>query len=183
LLNGFVLMDFDLLLTEGKCSPYLLLVTGESEAGKTTWCLGMVHKARQQGLQVAGLLSPAVYHQGIKIGIDLVDVSSEARQQLATLRPVEKFGAPTKKWIFRSEALRWGNQRLSRIEECDLLVIDELGPLEFSHDQGFTSAFPLINRGQYRLALVVVRLSLLQQAKDRWRDLTPSVHEVVRPGI
>jgi nucleoside-triphosphatase THEP1 len=183
LLCVFILMELESLLAEEKGFPQLLFVTGASEAGKTTWCLDMVQQARRQGLRVAGLLSPAVYCKDIKVGIDLMDLSSEAQRRLADLRPEEKPDAPTKKWIFRGEVLRWGNQRLCEIGACDLLVIDELGPLEFLHDQGFTSAFPLIDRRKYRLALVVVRPSLLSQAMERWRDLNPSVHEVLKQGV
>ncbi|MGB4675600.1 MAG: nucleoside-triphosphatase, partial [Aggregatilineales bacterium] len=68
--------------------PRVALVTGDSGAGKTTWCRSLVEAARQRGLRVAGLLSPPVFEQGVKTGIDLLDLTTGERRRLAARRPV-----------------------------------------------------------------------------------------------
>jgi nucleoside-triphosphatase THEP1 len=39
----------------------------------------------------------------------------------------------------------------------DVLVIDELGPLEFDLQTGWTASFEVLRRKRYRLALIVIR--------------------------
>ena len=54
---------------------------------------------------------------------------------------------------------------LSQAESCDLLVIDEVGPLEVERGKGWVSAFDVLRAGDYVLALLVVRLELIAQAR------------------
>jgi len=49
------------------------------------------------------------------------------------------------------------------------LVVDELGPLEFLMGKGWQVAFELLDQRNYRLALVTVRESLRQAARQRWQ--------------
>ncbi len=49
---------------------------------------------------------------------------------------------------------------------CDLLVIDELGPLEFNLKVGWLSALDVVKTGQFSLALVVIRPELLEPARE-----------------
>ena len=46
----------------------------------------------------------------------------------------------------------------------DLLVIDEIGPLELLHGEGWTAALPLLNSPVYRVGLVVIRPELVETA-------------------
>ena len=54
----------------------LFLISGESAAGKTAWCLQLIQEAPRAGLQPCGLVSPPVFENGEKVGIDLLDVVS-----------------------------------------------------------------------------------------------------------
>ena len=49
------------------------------------------------------------------------------------------------------------------------LVIDELGPLEFLRGEGWMAGFEAVNSGEYRVALLVIRPSLLKEALSRWQ--------------
>ncbi|MCJ7625183.1 MAG: hypothetical protein MUO76_16925, partial [Anaerolineaceae bacterium] len=51
---------------------------------------------------------------------------------------------------------------------CDLLVVDELGPFELVRAEGWVSGVKLVDGGNYRLALVVVRPELRRVALQRW---------------
>jgi nucleoside-triphosphatase THEP1 len=139
----------------------LIVVTGEIGAGKTTWCSALIARARASGGRIAGLLSPGVFVDGQKVAIDLLDLASGQRRRLAERLAIPDPTSPTPRWRFDAETLAWGDAVLRAVEACDLLVIDELGPLELVHGQGWRSAVPLLERRQYRAACVVVRRSLL----------------------
>jgi nucleoside-triphosphatase len=145
--------------------PAHLIVTGAIGAGKTTWCQQLVALAQADGARVRGLLSPAVFTGATKTGIALVDLASGETRALAHLRTADQTdgGIATQRWRFDAETIAWGNAILAAITTADLLVVDEIGPLELERGEGFTHALPLIAAGASRMTCVVVRVHLLGQ--------------------
>jgi nucleoside-triphosphatase THEP1 len=155
----------------------LILLSGESGAGKTRWCLELIDLAKTLKIAVCGLVSPPIFEGNRKIGIDLLDLTSGERRRLAVLRREGALssdkGPQTEDWQFDEETLDWGNQILSQCshrlqKNPHLLILDELGPLEFLHGKGLLNALRLIDQRHYTLACVVVRPGLLPMAQQRW---------------
>lgn len=144
------------------------LLTGKIQSGKTNLCLAVSEAARQQGLQLGGLISPAVFNGGKKTAIDVLDLKTSRRRKLAELKGHQTSELETIRWSFLPEAIEWGNRALLKAVPCDLLIIDELGPLEFYRDKGWVNAFSILESGNYQAALLVVRPSLLEEASRRW---------------
>lgn len=156
----------------------LILITGRSGIGKTTYCQQWIASARAAGWQVGGLLAPPRIVAGQKVGIDLLDLASGDQRPYAHLHHASPHPtAPTTgRWQFDTAVLAWANAVLDDITAVDLLIIDELGPLEFEQGRGLHAAFDLLKTGSYRAGGVVVRPSLLASAQQRWphaRPLTP----------
>lgn len=161
-------------------SPQLILVTGLSGAGKTTWCSKLANLARQQGMLVSGILSPGIFRGERKIGIGIKDLYTGEERPLAKLRGDEDAELATPRWAFDPEALDWANSRLETSPAGDLLIIDELGPLEFLRDEGLTSGLDRIDAGDFKVACVVIRSSLLPKALQRWPSALVVSGEVER---
>lgn len=159
----------------------LAVLTGESGAGKTTWCTRLIEAARNQGMRCSGVISPPVFHLGEKTGIRLVNVSTGESRLLGRLRGEIDPHAPTRKWAFDEAVLAWGNKILSKDDACDLLLVDELGPLEFQHASGLQAGFLALERKNYRLGVAVVRPGLLAAARARW-DVHFLIMLEVSPG-
>ncbi|MCU0485418.1 MAG: hypothetical protein MUC85_04845 [Anaerolineales bacterium] len=151
-------------------SPALYLLTGESGVGKTGWCLELIRLAGAGGLHSAGLVSPAVFEMGAKTSIDLMEVASGERRRLATWRrdPDEQAGSHPLHWRFEAAALAWGNQILESLPASQLLLLDELGPLEFCQGGGLSAGLKRIDDRNDRTAVVVIRPALLGVAQARW---------------
>jgi nucleoside-triphosphatase len=150
-------------------APQLILVTGERGSGKSTWCTRLVAHARLKHLTTQGVLSPAVFDGENKVGIDLIDLHSDERRRLAVLRQAGASGIVTPRWHFDAAVLAWSDQILNCVSaDRDLLVIDELGPLEFDRGEGWQSGLAALDSGRYRVAFVVVRPELIPQAHARW---------------
>jgi nucleoside-triphosphatase THEP1 len=132
----------------------------------------LVDQARLVGLAVDGLLSPAVFDSGVKVGIDLVAIATGARRRLAERRvgvgPQRLSGPHTTGWQFDGDVLDWGNAWLRRLPALDLLILDELGPIEILESQGLSAGLDRIDQRKYRLACVVVRPMLLGACQERW---------------
>jgi len=110
-------------------------------AGKTTWCLQLAKLAEEQGLRVKGILSPGEYQGERKIAIQARAIESREERQLAILREIDKSELSTPRWQFNPETVSWANDILMAIDSCDLLIIDELGPLELLGEKGFSQHF------------------------------------------
>lgn len=151
--------------------PTLFLVTGACGSGKTTLCRALADEALRLGKHVCGVLSPPVFDSGRKVGISLLNLATGESRLLARRREADAEavgGVVTTEWAFDPAVLAWGDDVLRETGACDLLVVDELGPLELERGEGWQSALPLIDRGAYRAALVVVRPRLLDAALARW---------------
>ncbi len=149
----------------------IILITGPIGAGKTSVCLAAVRWAGERGWQAAGLISPPVFEQGVKVGIDAVDLRGGERRRLAWRRTGgDDARIATPGWVFDPETLRWGNRALAEALPCDLLVVDELGPLEFERGQGWLEGLNALDSRRYRLGLATIRPELLETARSRWPD-------------
>lgn len=143
-------------------APPLWVISGEIGAGKTTLCRALAGLARAAGWDVAGLLSPGVFEAGQKTAIEAEDLRSGARRLLASNEPRAGFDLAFGRWYFDCAVLDWGNHVLAQSAPCDLLLVDELGPLEMLRGQGFTAAQAALAGGRYRLGIAVVRPALVK---------------------
>lgn len=135
----------------------ILVVTGWRGVGKTTYCQKAVERYHKAGLKVSGLLSPARFENGQKNGIFAIDLSSHESQLAASLVPGEMNGIRFGPWTFDTNVLEWGNKRLLQMTRSDVMVIDELGYLEFDLKTGWTASFEVLHKNNYQLAIVVIR--------------------------
>ncbi len=146
----------------------IIILTGDIQSGKTSLCRELAQKAKEEGVQLAGLLSPAVFLEGEKRGIDVINLKNWEQRHLAVLKEKDQTGLETKRWSFYPEIVQWGNQALINAVPCDLLVVDELGPLEFNQGKGWIAGLAAVDSGSYQSSLVVIRPSLLKMAGQRW---------------
>jgi len=145
-------------------STNIWMITGARETGKTRFCTHLIQKARGEGLEIAGLLSPPVYVNGVKTAIEVEDLRSRERRTLARSRNDDQGSIQTKRWSFDTEVLNWGNELLGIETPCDLLLVDELGVLEFERGGGWQNGLAAIQSGRFRLAVVVIRPELIDKA-------------------
>jgi len=142
-----------------------LVLSGAIGIGKTTVCGALAQLARAHGMDVAGILSPARRERGS--GIDVLDLRGGQRMALAEpIAPGETAapgvaGPTTRSWHFHRSGLDWGSDVLAASAGCDLLIIDELGPLELQRAEGWRGWASLLDARQYGQALLVVRPQLV----------------------
>lgn len=156
------------IITKHNHIPELILITGPSGSGKSTWCAELAEGARAKGMSVGGLLSPPVIVGGSKVGIDLIDLATGERRRLAIPRGSTSPAPTICHWQFEPTTLAWGNDILRDLPPCDLVILDELGPLEFIHDGGLQEGVHLIDSRRLRVACVTIRPELRPHAQKRW---------------
>jgi nucleoside-triphosphatase THEP1 len=139
----------------------LIALVGSSGSGKTTACLELVAAAGAVGLPVAGLVTtmerrPAGARRWVR------DLRTGRRRLLATVAESEEVTAGMSAWRLSASALEWGDRALATACPAELLVIDELGPLELEQAAGWRRGAEIALAGPYGLAVVSVRPALLE---------------------
>lgn len=140
------------------------ILSGWRGVGKTLFCQSFVQFARREGWDVAGILSPGRFKDGRKVAFDVEAIRSGESKPLAALEQQSPEDLVFSSWFFNRQSLEWANQILMGSFPCDVLIVDELGPLEFKRSAGFQKAFEAIHSRAFKLALVVIRPELVEQA-------------------
>lgn len=105
-------------------------LTGIPGVGKTRVMSKILLAIRSQGFTVGGILTREVKVNGKRIGFDIIDLKTERSARLAAIN--QKMGPPVGKYRISLNALgEIGVTALSAsISESDLIVCDEIGPME-----------------------------------------------------
>ncbi|MGB9684557.1 MAG: NTPase [Candidatus Bathyarchaeales archaeon] len=108
----------------------VLLLTGSPGVGKTTLLLKIVDILRTKGYRIGGMVSREVRSGGTRIGFEILDLASGKRGWLAHIN--QKTGPQVGKYCVNLEDLdKIGVEAvLKAVRECDVIAIDEIGPME-----------------------------------------------------
>lgn len=168
-----------------------LLVVGEPRSGKTSWCREYIDRRRKSGSSIGGVLSPAVEKQGQRVGSNAVDLLTGKEVPFARLLPYRSFkgGEVVGDYTISRHGISFACSAIKRAVEsrCDLVVIDEVGPLELG-GKGLMAAAELALASPLNV-LMVVRSSLKEALQRRFpeyefvvvADLTQSPSNVSQP--
>jgi hypothetical protein len=155
-----------------------LVCCAESGARKTSWTLQLIAAARACGLSVAGVVTTVEYDPGIRRWIE--DLGTGERRLLGH-DGEERVGPDGCRWVLSDETLAWGDARLRTAGAADLLVIDEIGPVELLHRRGWWGGAAAALAGPSHLALVTVRPPLLGEVLELLNGRSLTIVEPDRP--
>lgn len=149
-------------------SPTVTLIIGDRGAGKTTLCEKLYRRAADRGLDVCGIISYAVFDEADrKVGIDAFTISAGTTVPLAR-KDGSLRGSRWACYTFSDDAfndcVRATVQALD--EGTDVLILDEIGPLELAVQKGFLPILRFLESSQLpHQTVAVVRPSLHERLK------------------
>jgi nucleoside-triphosphatase THEP1 len=146
------------------------VVTGASGAGKTTLLLGLAEALRAAGRTVGGIAAPLVRDGGVRVGYDVIDLASGARTPLCRLAAGGDDPA-VGPFVFIAEGLALGRAALAAGGACEVVIVDEVGPLEM-RGEGWAAALPALFARDGAAIVLAVRLGLIEAVATHW-DLRP----------
>ena len=139
-----------------------LLVVGEPGSGKTSWCKGYIDWWRKRGSTVGGILSPETGKHGRRTAFNAIDLLTGEEIPFAQLSRHRSFkgGERVGDYTINRDAILFACGAIERAvqNKCDLVVIDEVGPLEL-RGKGLMPAVELALASPVNV-LIVVRSSL-----------------------
>lgn len=152
--------------------PTVFILTGAQGSGKTTLLGKLIPLIRERGRTVAGIRAPVVIDNGVRSGYNVEDIRT------GDMLPLCRTGkrnavVSTGPFGFDREGLRFGSSALSlnAVAQRDVVIVDELGPLELTGSGWAPAIRPLLESYDGTL-LLVVRPDSLQKILKRW-NLTP----------
>jgi molybdopterin-guanine dinucleotide biosynthesis protein A len=149
-----------------------LLVVGEPGSGKTSWCREYINQRRKSGSSIGGILCPAIQRQGQRVGSNALDLLTGEEIPFARLSRYSspKEGEKVGDYTIGRDGILFARDAIERAVErrCDLIVIDEVGPLEL-HGKGLMPAVELALASAVNV-LIVIRSSLREALQKHFSD-------------
>jgi nucleoside-triphosphatase len=147
----------------------VLLLTGNPSVGKTTVLAKAVDALKNEGFSVGGMISREVREGGVRVGFEILDLSSGRRGWLAHVN--QHTGPQVGKYRVNIEDLNAVGAKAvaDAVEKCDVVAIDEIGPMELFSEKFKEATRKALESGKPVLAVVHWKASdrLIGEAKSR----------------
>jgi nucleoside-triphosphatase len=142
----------------------ILLLTGNPSVGKTSVLLKVVESLKARGYRVGGMISREARSQGIRVGFEILDLSSNRRGWLAHVD--QRTGPQVGRYRVNMEDLEGLGVAaiVEAAEKFDVVVIDEIGPMELFSEKFKGAVKKAVESG--KLVIGVVHL----KARNRLID-------------
>ncbi len=158
----------------------LLVLTGPVHSGKTTFLRDAVAGWKSAGLDVGGFLSVLRLDNGCDRGYDLFDLKS-GRSLPFLAHEGDPDWPSVGTWHMFPATLETAGSILRRDSDADVLVVDEIGPLEIG-GEGLWPAFEKALEHGVR-CLCVVRQGILDEFRAKVAPREPLVFRHRAPGV
>ena len=147
--------------------PKVVIIAGEKHAGKTTFTFKVVEKLKQSGFRVGGFLAPGSFENNRRSAFNLRAVESGEEVPLCSIHFEE--GQQAGPFRFNASAIDFGEQLLSpdEISGKDIVVIDEVGPLELK-GMGWSKRLAGLLDNPENVLVLVVRQGLVEEVQKHW---------------
>ena len=156
----------------------VILLSGDRGSGKTTACGRLAEELVARGFRAAGVLCPSIRDDsGVPLEINVKNIADGTVRLFAARG--RDLGGPF--WPpggggfgFSAAAIEWalGVVRAGMNERADIVVIDEIGPLELTAGQGFLPAIDYLRS-----------LRDARHGSDFASRVAPAVLLTIRPGL
>ncbi|MBN2237423.1 MAG: hypothetical protein JW729_07675 [Bacteroidales bacterium] len=108
------------------------IITGAQGEGKSTRCLSLANQLRKNDEKVGGLIAVGYWKDGVRSAFDLLDLSTNLKQEFASREEKENWKAH-KSFYFNPKTIQWGKAVLEKaVAEKDWIILDEIGKIDMS---------------------------------------------------
>ena len=147
----------------------ILLLTGAPGIGKTTVLIKTVEALKIEGINVGGMISREAREDNMRVGFEIVDSTNGKHGWLAHVN--QKSGPQVSKYHVNINDLEsiGANAIIGAIEKCEVVAIDEIGPMELYLQKFKQAAKQALESKKLVLAVVHSKAKdqLITEAKQR----------------
>lgn len=147
----------------------IFLVTGKVQGGKTSYLSELTKNLKKRDLKVTGFLSRGSFESGERSGFHLQNIQNGFELPLASVRETPGWTRYRRFW-FNPDAFRLGQEWISAslMEDPDVVVIDEIGPMELE-GSGWAASLEILEHPPLPIQVWSVRESLIAALGKRWK--------------
>ena len=149
----------------------ITIITGDRGIGKTSFLLRISKDIKKHDKNIYGILStPLFNNKNIKNGFSAMDLYSDEKWELARIDKDMK-GPTYGPYHFSTAGFSRANEtlRLSLCKKNALIIIDEIGPLELTHKQGFYDSLTMLHQSDLSNRIyLVIRPELIEEFARRF---------------
>lgn len=138
----------------------IYILTDEVSSGKTTFLMKVIQEFKKKKVRVSGFLSERVLKNGKCAGYDLFDLKEEKRTPFIR-REGKKGWQRVGPYFFIPQGLLKAHKIILQSKKTELLVVDEVGPLELE-GRGLWPALEQVIFEPFKKSLLVVRKNILK---------------------
>ena len=149
--------------------PEIFIITGEIGQGKTTFVKNLVNDLKNENLQIAGFLALGKDTSGTREGFNLHNLLTDETIAICTTTFQENY-LQIGKYFFDPTAFSKGNNWLINTlqEKPDLVVIDEIGPMELQ-GKGWAPALNWLTKESKAFQIWIIRKGLVDLILKKWK--------------
>lgn len=131
-----------------------IFLTGPPRIGKTTVVLKVINGLRERGVRVGGMISQEILERGVRVGFKIVDLLNGVEGILAHIN--RDSGPQVGKYRVCLEDLEniGAKAILDACEKADVIVIDEVGPMELYSDAFKSAVLRALGSGKIVLGTI-----------------------------
>lgn len=146
-----------------------IFLTGPPGIGKTTVILGVIDYLRARGIRVGGMISREIRESSVRVGFKIVNLGSGAEGILAHVN--QKTGPQIGRYrvCLRDLEEVGASAILDACEGSDLIIIDEVGPMELCSNAFKEAVLRALESGKIILGTIHyrVRSSFTDMVRER----------------
>lgn len=168
---------------EHSSRPDVVIVTGEIRQGKTTFTAKIVEILKNKGITPDGFLAAGIQENDKRVGFDLISLRS-SRQIALCRKEVRQDWLKQGLYYFDPAGILAGKGMLASVnpESSQLVVIDEIGPMELN-DQGWGTSIEKLCHTSYPPHLWVVRRNLVEIISRKWNVGTVYIFDIEKDPV
>ncbi|OFX39827.1 MAG: hypothetical protein A2X08_02915 [Bacteroidetes bacterium GWA2_32_17] len=146
----------------------IFIITGKIDSGKTTFIKNLIENLKEKKIKVGGIYSQKIFENNERIGYDLFDINTNKSEIFlrkninGNYNKIGIFSIFPKALELRIESLKPENNTENKI-----VIIDEIGNLEFS-DKAWAKSLEELIKFQKNNILIVVREALTEKVIKKW---------------
>jgi len=148
---------------------HIHVLTGPVQGGKTSLLKERIALLKKGGIRVMGFICPGTISQGRRSEFQLENIHTGQRVAMGSEK--EKKGwVKYRRFYFNPEAFSQGKAWIEKAvsEQADLLVIDEVGPMELE-GMGWSEILDFLENKTGVFQLWIVRQQILPEVLGKWK--------------
>lgn len=145
-----------------RINSQVFIIAGDPQQGKTGFVIKLIERLKKSGFIMGGFVAPGEFRNHRRHSFKLTDLKTGRSEPLCERVHVEvSHGVP---FTFYPDGQQFGKQLLDpeNLKDCNIVVIDEIGPLELQGKGWAGSVADLLQNTSVK-QIWVVRRSAVQQ--------------------